>query len=242
MTGEPISSEKASSDTDTKRHAAELIADGQGLVRSLALNVHRSLPVPTDLDDLIAYGQLGLVEAAQAYDPDAGARFTTFAFYRIRGAIYDGVAKMTWTSRARFRRLRFQAMADAVLENEHEDPNSSSSAAQDANWLSRVTEQLAVVFLVTSEEDSVGNSLTNAVDPYDSPGKTVASREMQQSLRKLVDQLPSDARRLVSSIYFEGFTLTQAAERAGISKSWASRLHAKSLNQLAKSLRKMGAD
>jgi len=242
VTNKPKTSEQASAESDSKNDAAELIADGQGLVRSLALNVHRSLPVPTDLDDLIAYGQLGLVEAAQAYDPDAGARFTTFAFYRIRGAIYDGVAKMTWTSRARFRRLRFQAMADAVLENEQEDAGTSSAPEQDANWLGRVTEQLAVVFLVTSEDDTVGNSLSNATDPYDSPSKTVASREMQQNLRKLVDQLPSDARRLVSSVYFEGFTLTQAAERAGISKSWASRLHAKSLDQLAKSLRKMGAD
>ena len=38
--------------------------------------------------------------------------------------------------------------------------------------------------------------------------------------------LPPAERRLVQTIYFEGATLQEAANRIGISKSWASRLHA----------------
>ena len=65
---------------------------------------------------------------------------------------------------------------------------------------------------------------------------------MQITLRKLVDDLPADAKRLITSIYFEGFSLTEAADRVGISKSWASRIHAKSLDQLAQNLRRTGND
>ena len=229
---EPLSVDRPREDQTT------LIQQGQGLVRSIALTVYRKVPIRTDLDDLIAYGQLGLAEAAQAFNPDAGVRFTTFAYYRIRGAIYDGVAKMTWTSRGRLRRLRFQQMADAVLEREPSDPSENAATPeQDAAWLGRVTERLAVVFLASGDDDSVSNSLMQAQDQHETPYKTVASRELQQKLRSLVDQLPIDARRLIISIYFDGFTLTEAAERSGISKSWASRLHAKSLDQLANSLR-----
>ncbi len=220
----------------------ELIEEGQGLVRSIALKVFRGLPVPTDLDDLIAYGQLGLVEAAQAFDSNAGTKFTTFAYYRVRGAIYDGVSKMAWTSRARIRRLRFQTMADDVLENEHADHESGDGSIQDdAAWLGRVTERLAVVYLATSDDDSVSRSIADAADPHDPPSVSVASLELQQKLPALVDQLDTQARRLITGIYFDGFSLTQAAERAGISKSWASRIHAKSLDKLAKSLRDLGA-
>ncbi len=224
---------------EPNRHAnsAELIQAGQGLVRSIALTVFRSLPVPMDLEDLIAYGQLGLAEAAQAFDPEARVRFTTFAYYRVRGAIYDGVSKMTWTSRARLRRFRYQQIADDVLENEHLDTPEESSQLDDAAWLSRVTERLAVVFLATSDDDTVSRSLADAPDRCDSPSKVIANTEMQLSLRKVVGQLPSDARRLIENIYFDGFTLTEAADRSGISKSWASRLHAKSLDQLAIALR-----
>jgi len=221
---------------------AQLIEEGQGLVRSIALKVFRGLPVATDLDDLIAYGQLGLVEAAQAYDPTAGTKFTTFAYYRVRGAIYDGVSKMSWTSRARIRRLRFQAMADDVLENEYADNDGGDGSPQDdADWLGRITERLAVVYLATSDDDAISRSIADAVDPQEAPGVSIASRELQQRLPALVEQLDAQARRLITSIYFDGFTLTQAAERAGISKSWASRIHAKSLDKLAKSLRELGA-
>ncbi len=229
-------------DSNEELTPTELIEEGQGLVRSIALKVHRGLPVPTDLDDLIAYGQLGLAEAAQAFDPNAGTKFTTFAYYRVRGAIYDGVSKMAWTSRARIRRMRFQTMADEVLENEYDDGGAGDGSAQDdASWLGRVTERLAVVYLATSDDDAISRSIADAVDPHESPSVSVASRELQQKLPGLVDQLDSQARRLIVGIYFDGFSLTQAAERAGISKSWASRIHAKSLDKLAKSLRDLGA-
>ncbi len=68
----------------------------QGLVRSLAVQIHRKLPATIELDDLIAYGELGLMEAAQSFDPSHGCQFSTFAYYRIRGSIYDGAAKMSW--------------------------------------------------------------------------------------------------------------------------------------------------
>lgn len=68
----------------------------QGLVRSLAVRIHRKLPARIELDDLIAYGELGLLEAAQSFNPRRGCQFSTFAYYRIRGAIYDGAAKMGW--------------------------------------------------------------------------------------------------------------------------------------------------
>jgi RNA polymerase sigma factor for flagellar operon FliA len=219
--------------------AMALIEDGQGLVRSLALKTLRSLPIRADLDDLIAYGQLGLAEAAQAFDPEQGVRFTTFAYYRIRGAIYDGVSKMTWTSRARLRRLRFQAMADEVLEGQRDaDSGGHPTAEEDASWLGRVTERLAVVYLATADSDDphAASAIDTAVDSHEPPSKIVADSELQRKLRDFVDDLPVDARRLIVSIYFDGYTLTQAAQRCGISKSWASRVHAKSLDQLANRL------
>lgn len=228
-----------------------LIEEAQGLVRSLAMRVHRSLPIPMDLDDLIAYGQLGLAEAAQKFDSAEGVKFTTFAYYRVRGAIYDGVSKMNWTSRARIRRMRFREMADDVLQEESAKDESQTSqitppgenrAEEDAEWLGRMSERLAIVYLASGEGDSEQNMLSETADANEIPSKVVANREMQTTLRKLVAELPPDARRLISNIYFEGFSLTEAAQRAGISKSWASRIHAKSLDQLAQTLRRSGND
>lgn len=48
---------------------------------------HRAPP----LDDLIQYGALGLLEAARRFDPARGAKFSTFATWRVPHAIEDGV-------------------------------------------------------------------------------------------------------------------------------------------------------
>ncbi|MEO1618685.1 MAG: sigma-70 family RNA polymerase sigma factor [Planctomycetota bacterium] len=240
-----MTSESDSEPDGPPRSIDDLIGEAQGLVRSLAMKVHRSLPIPMDLDDLIAYGQLGLAEAAQKFKPDSGVRFTTFAYYRVRGAIYDGVSKMNWTSRARIRRMRYRQMADDMLSSDAESAEgtaSDSNPESDADWLGKVSERLAVVYLASGEGDGDDAALSEAADQTETPSKVVANREMQSTLRKLVQDLPADSRRLITSIYFDGFSLTEAAERNGISKSWASRIHAKSLDLLAQSLRRSGND
>jgi RNA polymerase sigma factor for flagellar operon FliA len=40
-------------------------------------------------DDLLSAGALGLIQAYDKFDPRSAASFTTFASYRIRGAMLD---------------------------------------------------------------------------------------------------------------------------------------------------------
>src|SRR5205823_12805819 len=63
-------------------------------VRSLAAQVRKQFNSMLEMDELMAYGQVGLLEAAERFDPKVGANFLTFAHYRIKGAIFDGLRKM----------------------------------------------------------------------------------------------------------------------------------------------------
>lgn len=217
---------------------ASLIAEGRALVRSLALRVHRGLPVKVDLEDLIAYGELGLAEAARDFDPEQGNQFSTFAYYRIRGAIYDGVAKMTWTSRARYRRMRYEQMANQVLERE-EERQSEEGPTDAASWFSRTTEQLAVVYLASGMDSNI-DVMAEAPDSGPTPMERVLHVEANEKLRMLVKKLPFNEARLIQMVYFEGYTLQDAAAVLGFSKSWASRLHARILEDLARGMRQLG--
>ncbi len=217
----------------------ELIEEGQGLVRSLALKVFRSLPLKVELDDLIAYGEVGLAEAARDFDPSRGAQFCTFAYYRVRGAIYDGLAKMTWTSRARLRRLRYQRMADEALAAQREEsPDDPQTLEESGNWFAKVTEKLAVVYLASGGDEAMEQA-TGLEDPYESAPQAALHREATERLRQLVEGLDPVERHVIKAVYFEGSTLQKAADQVGISKSWASRLHAKILEQLAQKLRQL---
>ncbi len=225
--------------TAARPTSRELIEEGQALVHSLATRIFRNIPFRADLDDLIAYGEVGLAEAANKFDPEQGTQFTSFAYYRIQGAIYDGLSKMSWTNRAAYRRARFHQMAGEVLEQDAGSKESfkDESLESGAQWFRNISEKLAVVYFA-SQVENVDEVFE---DPAESAPSRIARNEVNDRLVKLVDELPNQARILIRTIYFDGHTLNEAALRMGISKSWASRIHAKILEQLARSLRKMGA-
>jgi DNA-directed RNA polymerase specialized sigma subunit len=63
----------------------ELATQHHLLVGKVARRLLRKLPAHVELDDLIAMGMLGLLEAADRFDPGRGEKFEAFAEFRIRG-------------------------------------------------------------------------------------------------------------------------------------------------------------
>ena len=227
---------------DSPTAAQQLIEGCQGLVRSLAIQVQKKLPSCVELDDLIADGQIGLAEAARDFDPTRGAKFSTYAYYRIRGAIYDGLNRMSWTGRARHREIHYEQLANDVLrlENEYEGEGDNSSVEADWTWLQNVSGALAVIYLSTRADDEEGQPFEPSDELDPGPELTAMTREIREKLRQLVDSLPAEAAALIRAVYYEDHTLEESGRKIGVSKSWASRLHARTLSQLARSLRAIG--
>lgn len=69
----------------------DLVADHMRLIRSAALRIARQFDGTLELDDLITLGVEGLLQAAERYQGDKGAKFVTFAYLRIRGQMLDGI-------------------------------------------------------------------------------------------------------------------------------------------------------
>jgi RNA polymerase sigma factor for flagellar operon FliA len=219
-------------------NAQQLIADHQGLVRSLAWKIHRTLPRNIDIDDLLSYGQVGLAEAARDFDPARGNQFSTFAHYRIRGAIFDGLGKMSCHTRAQRRAFLRESAKNELLRVDAGDAHSApQSLDQEINWLAKVATNLATVYLMSGDGDIEAAA---PEDPAQGPDEQVISREVGDVLRQLLETLPPDASSLVKMVYYDELTLQEAGQRIGISKAWASRLHARTLEQLSRALRRLG--
>ena len=58
------------------------------------------LPPHVEVDDLISVGVLGLMDAIEKYDPDRGAKFKTYAEFRVRGSILDELRILDWVPRS----------------------------------------------------------------------------------------------------------------------------------------------
>src|SRR5439155_23941176 len=61
-----------------------------------------------------------------------GVSFKTFAYYRIKGAIYDGLRQIGWFSRSEFARIRFEQSANEMM-NSYSSSNveTRSQSAED---------------------------------------------------------------------------------------------------------------
>ena len=226
--------------TSPAKTAHELIEECQGLVRALAWKIHRGLPSSVDADDLIAYGQVGLAEAARDFDASRTGSFSTYAYYRIRGAIYDGLSKMSWFSRARYARLRYAQRANELLAAENDSAQPGERRLEDdVRWFRGLVSGLAVAYLASSARDDDEEAELSVVDSGPAPPGVAMDRETRQILHELIAELPAQSAELIRATYFEGLTLQEAGRRLGVSKAWASRLHARTLEQLGRSLRRL---
>src|SRR5947207_1166034 len=94
-----------------------LIEEYANYARALALKLRRALQLShEDREELTAAAALGLVEAAEKFDPSRGVAFSTFAFYRIRGAMFDAIGQHRGFSRGHKRVVQVSASTDDLLE------------------------------------------------------------------------------------------------------------------------------
>ncbi len=201
----------------------------QNLVHSLAWRIHRRSIQKVAIEDLIAYGQLGLIQAIRSFDASHGTKFTTYAWYRVRGAIFDGLATMAWFNRGSFERGEYE-------QPDEEERPSGNSAKANIGTASDSRSSLAG----RRAPNIDGNYQDNL--PGNSPsGDAVAlHQELLAFLRDLISALPEKEAGIVRGVFFEGRTLTEAARRVGISTAWASRLQTRTLADLRVSLESAG--
>ena len=212
----------------------QLIEQNLPLVQAIARKVKKSLGARIDFDDLVAYGSKGLVEAAARFDDRPGVAFTTFAYYRIRGAMFDGLRTMGWYSRADYARYRAEERANEYLQTCADRPAAetagASQAADSAETLAAVAQVLSGVAAVhiTSLE-----AATNVADQtFAAPDAAIDTGRLGTRAREAVAKLPEKERRLLEMYYFEDKTLEESGAALGLSKSWACRLHARAVDLL----------
>lgn len=216
-----------------------LVEENQKLVHALAKKIHSRLPHHIRFEDVLSYGQLGLTQAARTYRHNEDSSFSTFAYYRIRGAIYDGLTKMSWTSRAAYQKIKAEQMAAEVLQDSNAD-GATGDLNSEAKWLAETSERLAVVYLTSGLAADEQTEMAIEDDREVSPDVFVENEELHSILRSMVDKLPELEGKLIHMTYFENMSLAEAAKALGHSRSWGCRTHAKILDQMARQFQAMG--
>ncbi len=210
------------------------IREHEGLVRGIATRLRGEMDLSLDFDDLVAWGYHGLLEAKARFDPARRVQFNTFAYYRVRGAMIDGVRKMAYLPRRLHQMRKVAEAADLVGESVAESQAGASPAQKsdvEANLaaiddtLGKITAAYVIEAMGQSEDESDAT-----------PEEVVAERQhttkREAQLHALLAKLPEREAMVVRGFYFEGRLLDDIAAELGVSRSWASRIHTRALGLL----------
>lgn len=215
------------------------------LVDKVAGQIMKTLRGSFRMEDLVAAGREGLLDAARRYDPGRGVPFRAYAAIRVRGEIMDSIRAQAPMPRAAYERLRGLRAMYRVAESITEDasaPQTEVPSAEQADQLlsdhlANMATAMAVGLLARpargDENEIVGVSASR------SPEENAAKSELMNIIIQELDSLAPQEAELVRRHYLEGDPFDQVAHELGLSKSWASRLHTRAIARLSKRLRSM---
>ena len=196
-----------------------------------ALYAHRADDT-VEFDDYLQYAQVGLIEAVDRYDPRREASFGTYATYRVRGAILNGVDRSTEKAAQRVHRQRYwRERIDSLREE------SGKSGKRDL--FEEVADAAIALALGYVLEDSGLWRAENAdrgTDPY----RSYELKRLGERFSLIVEALPERERAIVKFHYYEHMEFHVIGAALGISKGRVSQLHARALQLLREAYGTLG--
>ena len=223
----------------------QLVQDHLRLVQMVARRMASRLPAHVELDDLVHFGVLGLLDAARKYQPDREVRFKTYAELRIKGAIVDGLRELDWMPRSLRRRKRDIAQAQMKLEQRLGRGASREELAADLGLpvedLQRMMDELEGPGDPLSEPglDESAEGLAGLLPDLDTEDAQaqMENREREALVQKAVDALPRKERFVIQLYSFADLTMKEIGTLLNLTESRVSQLHAQAMENLRKELK-----
>jgi RNA polymerase sigma factor for flagellar operon FliA len=204
----------------------KLIEKHIGYAHAIAADLLKKYP-RLDRRDLESAAELGLVQAANDYDPSRGVSFTTFAYYRIRGAVLDDIRQVSRVS-------KFETSANDYMIAYTATTTGRTSRKAVAKDLKHLTASLVITYLLSEDTQTFDGSLPGTVSPIDQLIRT----EQRNRLRKALRRLPARYYQVLHSYYYDDMSFKQIGHEIGFSESWVSRIHAQGLRMIRDEIQK----
>ncbi len=225
------------------------------LVKMVAGRMAMTLPPNVEIDDLIGFGVLGLLDAIEKFDPSRGVRFETYAVARIKGAILDGLRSTDWVPSSVRQKARELEQTYAEMESRLGRPPTDQEVAQALglsreeldSWLMEVSRSCLVSLedlrFGEAEEGEGFDPLERIVDPNaEDPVRKAEWQDVCRLLGEAIDKLPDKERLVIALYYYEGMTVREIAQTMGLSQSRISQLHGKAILRLRGRLARLKYD
>lgn len=207
----------------------EMVKTHTGLVKTVALKL--SYIYNEDLEDLIQIGYIGLIKAAERFEPERGLAFSTYAVPMIAGEIRSqlrdqGIIKVSRSLKSDGIVLK-RAENDFMTKNGR-SPKLSELAAETGLSLERVNQALAAMDALKNFEEYEKTDLWTNEEELN-----ITKMDMTNA----IDALPERDRQVILLRYFKDLTQQQVASVLGISQVQVCRIEKKSLKAMKENIK-----
>jgi RNA polymerase sigma factor FliA len=208
-------------DVGAQRKRDELILAHLPLVRHTVGRLIAHLPNGLDLDNLEAAGVLGLVEAANHFDPERGVRFEVFAAWRIRGAVFDELRRNCPLPQHLLERIAKVRQAYQTLTP---PVTVEALAAETGLEQEEVNDCLAALRMARTVSWEGLSEPRQAQAAVDEPRGEAELEDQKLLLARCIEELTERERLVVTLYYLEELRLKEIGEVLKLSESRVSRL------------------
>jgi RNA polymerase sigma factor for flagellar operon FliA len=224
----------------------DLVVQHLPLVTRIVNQLRVSLDSVISHDDLISAGTVGLVQAAHRFDASKGAKFATFAYRRIRGAVVDSLRENDWLGKAArgrlesvracahdFRRRNGRKATVAELARGADMSEQDVLTCLEHEKWDRCTSLDSALGPQGSEESMLSELIPDDGDP---PLEELEQRERVERLAEAIAALPEREKQIIVMYYYEGLYMSEMAAIFSISESRVSQLHTRALYNLTRKM------
>ena len=239
-----------------ERDLADAIARGDRDARSrmIEANLRLVVKIARDylgrgmlIDDLIGEGNLGLIRAAEEFDPGFGTRFSTYASYWIKQAIRHALINTSNTIRLpahMFGILTRWRRAERLLSRERGAAPSFDEVAahlgltENQKGLVAKARRASQVKLESSLGDEDASwSPDDSMNYTQSPETAMEISEDRAEVLRRLDRL-DERERLVVSLRFglldgSPLTLKEIGHRIGVTREWVRKIELRAVSKLS---------
>ena len=182
------------------------------------------------LEDLVSWGAIGLLEAFDRFDASRGIKFSTYAEYRIRGAMYDALRTHDSFSRRR-RQLarRIDQAEESARKRLGQEPPPEVVAEElnmslDDYWVA-VDRVKPISHVSFSADDQGGRPLAETLMGDDrGPGSHLTASEARRLLNGAIKELPERERQAILMYYGKDMSLAEIAAVYNVTVSRISQI------------------
>ena len=213
------------------------------LVKRIAGRLAISLPANIDEEDLIGYGVFGLLDALQRFEPARGVKFETYAGFRIRGAIIDGLRSMDWvphSARQKVKKIK-QAYDDVEgilgytpsLEEVADHLDIALSEVHATLLKGQYMTLVSLEDTAVTDGDFAPSAASLLVDPdAEESFNEIEKEDQARLLAEVIERLSEKEKMVIALYYREELTLKEIAAVMSLSESRVSQIHSQAILRL----------